>query len=53
MLKQKYALQHIDERNREFTNIVFNSERKLLCLNFTNLQLSIPFVVFGTKNMQP
>ena len=49
MLKQKYALQHIDERNRESTNIVFNCERKLLCLNFTHLQLSIPFVAFVTK----
>ena len=53
MIKQKYALQHIDERNCESANIVFNSDRKLLCLNFTNLQLSIPFVVFVTKNMKP
>ena len=53
MIKLKYALQHIDERNCESPNIFFNSDRKLLCLNFTNSQLSIPFVVLVTKNMKP
>ena len=49
MIRQKYALQHIDHRNGDSTNIFFNSDRKLLCLNFTYLQLSIPFMVFVTK----
>ena len=46
MIKQKYALQHIAHRNCDSTNIFFNSDRKLLCLNLTYLQLSIPFMVF-------
>ena len=49
MIKQKYALQYIDQRNCDFTNIFFNSDRKLFCLNFNNLQLSILFTVFVTK----
>ena len=46
MIKQKYALQHIDRRNCDSTNIFFNNDRKLMCLNFNNLQLSIPFMFF-------
>ena len=53
MIKQKHALQHIDHRNCDSTNIFFNSDRKLMCLNFTYLQLSIPFMVFVTKSMRP
>ena len=53
MIKQKYALQHIDHRNCDSTNIFFNSDRKLMRLNFTYLQLSIPFMVFVTKSMRP
>ena len=53
MIKQKYALQHIAHRNCDSTNIFFNSDRKLLSLNFTYLQLSIPFMVFVTKSMRP
>ena len=53
MIKQKYALQHIDHRNCDSTNIFFNSDRKLLCVNFSYLQLSIPFMLFVTKNMRP
>ena len=53
MIKQKYALQHIAHRNCDPTNIFFNSDRKLLCLNLTYLQLSIPFMVFVTKSMRP
>ena len=53
MIKQKYALQHIDHRNGDSINIFFNSDSKLLCLNFTYLQLSIPFMFFVTKNMSP
>ena len=46
MIKPKYALQHIYNKNCNFTYIFFNSDRKLLCLNFTYLQLSILFMVF-------
>ena len=45
MIKQKYALQHIAHRNCDSTSIFFNSDGKLLCLNFTYLQLSIPFII--------
>ena len=52
VIKQTYALQHIEQRNCDLINIFSNSDRKLLYLNFTSLQLSIPLCFFVNKNIK-